>query len=126
MWGILENMKKVLIVEDDPFIRDVTSIKLTEHGYITSVVESGETALTSFEKEIPDVVLLDLDLPDMSGFDVVESMRNDEKLKDVPVIVFSNRDDDEAKEKAAQLGIENYFVKISTNYSELFSKIDAL
>lgn len=119
-------MKKILVVEDDVFIRDITTIKLTEHGYTVTSVENGAKALETMAKEIPDVLLLDLDLPDISGLQILTLMKENMNLKDVPVIVFSNSADEEMKEKVTQKGIAGYFTKASTEYSELFLLIDTL
>jgi chemosensory pili system protein ChpA (sensor histidine kinase/response regulator) len=119
-------MKKILVVEDDVFIRDITSIKLTEHGYIVTSVENGVQALEAMKMEIPDVLLLDLDLPDITGLQILTKMQESLVLKKVPVIVFSNSDDQEMQESVAKKGIAGFFVKASTDYSELFSRIDAL
>jgi len=119
-------MKKVLIVEDDPFIRDITTIKLTEHGYAITALHNGETALASLALDVPDVVLLDLDLPDMSGFDIISAIKKSDVLKNVFIIIFSNTDNPDARKKAEEVGVHTFFVKATTDYTELFSKIDSL
>jgi CheY-like chemotaxis protein len=119
-------MKKLLVVEDDAFIRDITTVKLTEHGYDVTAVENGAHALEAMEKEAPEVLLLDLDLPDVTGLQVLTAMKESISLKNVPVIVFSNSDDQEMQKKVTEKGIAGYFVKASTEYSELFLLIDSL
>jgi len=119
-------MKKLLLVEDDPFIRDITSIKLVEHGYTVIIAHDGESGLTQIDTEQPDLVLLDLDLPDMSGLDVLSHLKSTIDLKAIPVIIFSNNDDATTKDKALAIGIEGFFVKASTDYTELCKKIDSL
>lgn len=119
-------MKKILVVEDDVFIRDITTIKLTEHGYSVTAVENGEQALALMEKETPEIVLLDLDLPDISGLAILESIKKSEALKAVPVIVFSNSNDAAAKQKVTEIGVAGFFAKASTEYQELFTLIDTL
>ncbi len=119
-------MKKILVVEDDVFIRDITTIKLTEHGYTVTAVPSGSEALESMEKVVPEVVLLDLDLPDISGLEILTKMKESMTLKNVPVIIFSNSADEEMRQKVTEKGISGYFIKASTEYSELFLLIDSL
>jgi DNA-binding response OmpR family regulator len=119
-------MKKVLVVEDDPFIRDITTIKLTEHGYEVVVAENGEIALKRLDESAFDAVLLDLDLPDISGREILKSMRASLAHKDTHVVVFSNRDDEVLKEEITALGIKGYYVKASTEFSELFKHLDTL
>lgn len=119
-------MKKVLIVEDDPFIRDITTIKLSEHGYSVISVASGEDALASMQAEMPEVVLLDLDLPGITGTAVLTHIRNTDVLKNIPTIIFSNNDNVELREKITGLGVSGFFVKASTEYEELYKLIDSL
>lgn len=119
-------MKKILVVEDDVFIRDITTIKLTSHGYTVTAVENGESALQAMEKEVPEVLLLDLDLPDISGLEIMQRMKNDIAMKDIPVIIFSNNDDATMRQKLSDIGIAGFFIKASTEYSELFLLIDTL
>ena len=119
-------MKKVLVAEDDLFIRDITTIKMVEHGYSVVSVENGEKVKEAIQSEPFDVILLDIDLGDISGYDILKWVRESEKYADQKVIVFSNRDDEDFKEKCTQLGIAGYFVKASTDFSEVFDCIDAL
>lgn len=119
-------MKKVLVVEDDAFIRDISSIKLTEHGYDVLAVENGVFALEALKSSLFDVVVLDLELPDISGYEILKTIRTDTTKKNLPVIVFSNRDDEPMKSDVTELGVSGYFVKAATEFTELFKIIDAL
>lgn len=119
-------MKKILIVEDDPFIRDISTVKFGDHGYEVIVAKDGASAIEILEKEKVEIVLLDLDLPDMSGFDIVALIHANKELENTKILVFSNSDDEKAKEKAQQLGVSGFFIKATTDYEELFSKIDSL
>lgn len=119
-------MKKILVIEDDPFIRDISTIKLTEHGYTVVAASDGATALQRLSETIFDVALLDLDLPDISGLDILKHIRSESGEKSIPVVVFSNKDDELLKNELVALGISGYFVKASTEFSELCSLIDSL
>ncbi len=119
-------MKKILIVEDDPFIRDISTLKLTEHGYDVVVASDGTTALSRLKASEFDVVLLDLDLPDISGKEILKSMRESLTHKDTHVLIFSNRDDENLKSEIMALGVSGYYVKATTEFTELFAKIDSL
>lgn len=119
-------MKKVLLVEDDPFIRDLTSIKLTEHSYSVLIASDGASVLELMRKESPDVVLLDLDLPDIPGLDVLMKMKNDPQLKDTPVVIFSNNDNPETKKRAEALGTTGFFVKATTAFDDLLKHIESV
>ncbi len=119
-------MKKILIVEDDPFIRDITTIKLTDHGYDVVVAPNGKTALERLNSGAFDVVLLDIDLPDVSGREILKNMRDSLAHKETHVIIFSNRDDEILKSEITSLGISGYYVKAMTEFTELFERIDNL
>jgi len=88
-----EGSNSVLIVDDDPQVREAHR-KLVEDGlpnYSISLAENGEAALAAMKKEVPALVLLDLVMPDLSGADVLDRMRADAKLRQVPVIILSNK-----------------------------------
>lgn len=119
-------MKKVLVVEDDAFIRDISTIKLTQHGYEVVAVADGVTAKETLNSVAFDVVLLDQELPDMSGLAILKEMRSSERHKKTPVIIFSNRDDEGLQNELKKLGISGYFVKASTEFTEVFACIDSL
>ena len=119
-------MKKVLLVEDDPFIRDLTSIKLTQSSYAVSVAADGESVIDMVKEEHPDVILLDLDLPGLSGLDVLAQLKADEKYTEIPVIIFSNNDDAEIKKKASDLGMAGFFIKASTAFEDLLTRIQEI
>lgn len=119
-------MKKILIVEDDPFILDITSLKLVEHGYTVITAVDGEKALLLLQNERPDVVLLDLELPSVSGFDVLSHIKTSKELKDLVVIIFSNNSNEEIKKKMIKIGAADFFVKVQTDYKKLFSVIDSV
>jgi CheY-like chemotaxis protein len=112
-------MKKVLIVEDDPFILDITSIKLAEHGYEIISAINGKDALLLIRENKPDVVLLDLDLPVISGFEVLEQIKNMNLQDEIEVIIFSNNDSAEVRNKVKEFNIKAFFVKVETDYNEL-------
>lgn len=117
-------MISVLIVEDDAFIRDITTIKFTEHAYEVVAVASGEAALAAFDARAFDIMLLDLDLPDMSGFELLAAVQTHQNGVTTNVIVFSNSADAVQKEHVSKLGVLGLFAKASTPYEELFALID--
>ena len=119
-------MKKVLVVEDDPFIRDITTIKLSEHPYEVLSAPDGETALSLMVSFKPDFLLLDLNLPDISGVEVLIAQKANPELRNIKTIVFSNNDNDEMRKKVIDLGIAGFFVKVSTDYNDLYALIDSL
>ena len=98
------SLKEVLIVEDEPILLELFSTILTVHGYQVRSFLSGKAALNSARKKMPDVILLDIDLPDMSGYDVCSQLKTYDDTYDVPVIFCSSMDEDAAKTRAFAVG----------------------
>jgi DNA-binding response OmpR family regulator len=119
-------MKKILLVEDDPFIRDLTTIKLSEQKYTVLTAENGDEAIRVIRDEMPDIVLLDLDLPDTPGLAVLQAVKADSLLQNIPVIIFSNNDDPVTQSKARELGTEGFFIKASTAFEDLHTHIKSI
>ena len=117
---------KVLIVEDDPFLVSLASGRLEKEGYVMKMASSGAEALKSIEAEIPDLVLLDIIMPGMNGFEVLKTMRADSRFKDISVIVFSNLGQDHEIEESKKLGAEDFLVKSKFTLREVVNKINAL
>lgn len=106
--------KKVLIVEDDEFLRSLAAKRLEKEGYSVSVAIDGEKAVSAATDGVPDVILLDLLLPGMNGFEVLEKVRAVDNLKNIPVIVFSNLGQKEDIEKAKGLGATDFLIKATS------------
>ncbi|OGG60472.1 hypothetical protein A2765_00025 [Candidatus Kaiserbacteria bacterium RIFCSPHIGHO2_01_FULL_56_24] len=118
--------KKVMWVEDDVFLNDILAKKLTDEGCIPLNARDGEEALKVLEKETPEVLLLDLVLPGISGFDVLRKMKADERLKGIPVIVFSNLSQASDIEKARQIGAVKHLIKAQMDVSEVVAEIESV
>ena len=101
-------MAQVLLVEDDGAIRTALTRALREHGHVVNAVGSGMPALTTAVDQRPDVVLLDLGLPDIDGADVLSMLR---AVSDVPVIVATARDDETEIVRLLDLGADDYVIK---------------
>lgn len=120
--------QKILLVEDDPFFVKLCRELLEKREFFVSVASDGEEALEKFPKEKPDLVILDLLLPKVHGYEVLKAIRQnpDQKLSQVPVIVLTNVFQEEEKERCEKLGIDSYFVKAYTDIEELIVKIGQL
>jgi DNA-binding response OmpR family regulator len=101
-------MSQVLLVEDDPAIRTALTRALREHGHAVTPVPSGLPALTVVVEQRPDVVVLDLGLPDVDGRDVLSMLR---AVSDVPVIVATARDDEDEMVRVLDAGADDYVIK---------------
>lgn len=120
------SMKKIIVVEDETVLQKALSIELLGAGYTVLTAGNGEAGLELARKEKPDLLLLDLVLPNMSGFDVLQAMKADEATKNIPVIILSNLGQDEDRKKGLALGAGDYYVKSDTDLSEITKKVEKL
>ncbi len=110
---------KVLWVEDDTYLSDIISRKLANEGCLFTHAKTGEEALEFVKKDIPDIILLDILLPGIDGFEVLETLKKDEKFKAVPVILTSNLGQKEDVQKGEKLGAEKFLVKATVTLDEI-------
>ncbi len=107
----MEKRKKVLIVEDSQDIRSLLSMRLLINGYDVASAEDGQAGLDKVKDEHPDLVMLDLMLPKIDGYEVCRMLKFDEKFKHIPIIILSALDQQEDREKATKSGADAYFIK---------------
>ena len=115
--------KKILIVEDEEIMIDLLQRKLTTEGYEVSVARDGEEGLKKMREIKPDIVLLDIIMPKMSGFEVMEEMQKDSGLKKIPVIVVSNSGQPVEIDKARELGAKDWLIKTEFDPQEVINKV---
>lgn len=113
----------ILIVEDDKFLRDLVVKKLTAEGFTVHAVIDGEEGLALMQKEKPDLVLLDLLLPGIDGYEVLERMRKNPTLSSIPVVVLSNLGQEEDVNRAMQLGVKDFLVKARYTPAEIVREV---
>jgi DNA-binding response OmpR family regulator len=116
-------MKKILIVEDEELIGDLLQKKLRQEGYFASVARDGEEALKQAREEKPDMVLLDIVLPRLNGFEVLSELKKDEALRQIPVIIISNSGQPSEIERAKELGVHDWLVKTEFDPQEVLEKV---
>jgi CheY-like chemotaxis protein len=114
---------KILVVEDDDFLRDLMAIKLSKKIHSIFYASDGEKAIELTQKEKPDLILLDLILPGMGGFEVLEKIKSDPSVRDIPVIILSNLGGEEKIEKGRELGAEDFLVKANFSIDEIIDKM---
>lgn len=117
---------KVLMIEDDPFISELVLTKLSQHGCVPYSGTTGEEAVELAEQFSPDIIILDLMLPGISGEEILVQLKQNEALKDIPVLVFSNKSDEAEIKNALELGAAKYLVKSATDISKLPDVVLAL
>jgi len=115
--------KKILIIDDEPDICSVVSTFLGKKGYIAVTAKNGKEGVKTAQRLIPDLILLDINMPKMDGYTVLEKLKNNQKTISIPVIILTGRVDDESKEKASWHYCEHYLTK-PFDLEELASKIE--
>lgn len=115
--------QRVLLVEDDGFLASIYAQKLEVEGYDVSFATNGEDGLKLALKDKPDLILLDLLMPKMDGFEMLERLKADEALKAIPVLVLSNLGQKEDVERVIKLGAAGYVIKAHSLPHETVKRI---
>jgi OmpR family response regulator RpaB len=120
-----DKSKKVLVVEDDITMREIVVSKLSSAGYLVVEAGDGKKALEVWAKEKPDLVLLDLMLPEVDGFGVLETMRknSDSKLANTKVVILSNLWSKDDIERTKKLSIEEFMVKAYHTTEDILEEV---
>jgi len=116
-------MKKILIIEDESALQKTLGDSLSQQGYQPISALDGEIGLKLAQSKNPDLILLDLILPKMHGFDVLKKIRENPATKETPVIILTNLESIQELEKAMELGATTYLVKANYSLEELLAKI---
>jgi len=116
-------MKKILFIEDESALQKSVTEILKKEGYETISAFDGESGLKSAKEKKPDLILLDLILPKLDGFSVLEKLKEDKETKEIPVIVLTNLEDVKDVGRALELGATTYLVKAQYNLEEVLEKI---
>jgi len=115
--------KKILIIEDDKFLRELISQKLLKEGYDIAEAVDGEKGIKSVKDEKPDLILLDLILPGIDGFEVLTKIKKDSEIAEIPVIILSNLGQKDDIEKGLKIGAAGYLIKAHFTPGEIIDKI---
>ena len=116
-------MKKILLVEDEEIMIGLLQRKLTQEGYEISVARDGEEGLKTMKEIKPDLILLDIIMPKMGGFEVMKEMAKDEELKKIPVIIISNSGQPVELDRAQKLGAKDWLIKTEFDPQEVVDKV---
>lgn len=114
---------KILVVEDETFLVKIYSVKLKKEGFDVMIATDGEQAVELSQSFKPDMILLDLILPKLNGFEALEEIRKKPSTKDTPVIVLSNLGQDDDIKRAESLGADDYLVKANFSIQDVVKKI---
>jgi DNA-binding response OmpR family regulator len=113
---------KVLVVEDDAMILDMYVHKFEQEGFAVSHLDRGDTVVAVAERERPALILLDVIMPGLDGFTVLQGLKENPKTKAIPVVMLTNLGQDEDKTKGQQLGAVGYVVKSNLTPGEVVKK----
>lgn len=116
-------MAKILLVEDDKFLRTILERKLKQNNFEVITAVNGQEAIDQAIKSLPDLIILDIILPEESGFEVLENFQKDPNLAKIPVFILSNLGQPEDIQKGKEFGVIDYFVKAKTSLDEFVQKI---
>lgn len=119
-------MSKILIIEDEPFLAEMYRDKFIKSGFDIISAFSAEQGLEIVQKEKPDLILLDIILPEENGVTFLGWLREVTEIASIPVLVFSNYDDEETKKKAFKLEAKDYLIKTNHTPGELVAKIEQI
>jgi CheY-like chemotaxis protein len=121
----MPGMAKILLVEDNEMNRDMLSRRLEKRGYNILIAESGEQGLSLAHTETPDLVLMDITLPEMDGWEATRLLKQNERTCHIPIIALTARALVSDQEKAFQVGCDDYDTK-PVDFSRLTEKIEKL
>jgi len=116
-------MKTILLVEDDPFVVDIYTTKLKSIGFSVDVAEDGEEALRKLKEKKPDLMVLDIVLPNIDGWELLKKIRTELGLENLKVVALSNLSQKDEIQKSLELGVIRYFVKANFTPGEVVEEI---
>lgn len=115
--------KKILIIEDDKFLAKMLARTLESHNYEIILASNGKEGLVKASGNEINLILLDIMLPDIDGFDVLETIKGNKKIKKIPVIIISNLGQPEDMQQGRALGAKDYLVKSDLSLDEVVDKV---
>jgi DNA-binding response OmpR family regulator len=118
-----QQLKKILLVEDDDALAAVYETRLDAEGFKVKRVANGEEALAAALEFKPDLILLDVMMPKVSGFDVLDILRNTPETTNVRIIMLTALSQDADKERAQSLGVDDYLVKSQVVIADVVERI---
>ncbi len=114
---------RILLAEDDRILRRAGEVTLSKNGYAVIVAVDGEDALAKAREHKPDLILLDVIMPKLGGFDVLRSLKNDPDTRNIPVIMLSNLSEESEVRAAIERGARGYLVKSTVVPQQLADKV---
>lgn len=120
---MIKKLKKILLVEDDPLLLDIYTTKLKQANFIVEVASDGEEALKKIGARTPDIVLLDIVLPRIDGWEIIRKIKEDPRFNELKIIILSNLGQATEVKKGLELGATSYLIKSHYTPSEIVEEI---
>jgi CheY-like chemotaxis protein len=120
-----ENQKKILVVDDDTAVTRSLEYELSNKGYHVNVAMNGKEALVSLQKNRPSLIILDIMMPEMDGYETLKALKNQPETLDIPVILLTGVEIDGGRIKALSIGAADYFNK-SEGFNKLFEAVERM
>jgi putative two-component system response regulator len=118
----MADKNKILIVEDET-ITKVLRLKFEQSDFVVEIARDGFEALKMLDKFTPDIILLDILMPVMDGFEFMDKLKEIDRFKNIPIVIFSNFDRDVDIQKAKEAGALDYIIKVDVTMNQLVAKI---
>lgn len=115
--------QRILIIEDDPLLSEIYVTKFHQEGFTVDAAKDGKEGLSKMKENKPDLILLDVVLPETDGFEVLKSFKKSVLLKDIPVILLTNLSQRNEVEKGIKLGASLYLIKAHFTPTEVVGKV---
>ncbi len=115
--------KKILIIEDEEILLNLLQKKLTQEGYEVTIAKDGVDGIEEVRKEIPDLILLDIIMPRMGGFEVMKELQKDKSFSKIPIIIISNSGQPVELDLAQKLGARDWLIKTDFDPQEVLDKV---
>jgi DNA-binding response OmpR family regulator len=116
-------VSKILIIEDDQYISKMYQLKLSLDGFDVQLAENGRLGIEKAKNFLPDIILTDILMPEVDGFEVIRVLKEDENLKHIPILIMSNLGQEDHIQKGLKLGALGYIVKSQITPSHVVEKI---
>jgi twitching motility two-component system response regulator PilH len=121
----MADMKKIVLADDEKYIAKAYAEGLSRAGFDVTTADNGTEALEKIKAIKPDIVLLDLIMPGMTGFEVLKKMTGDSDLKRIPVFILSNLSQETDKDEAMKLGAKEFLIKSDASLQDVVDKVTA-
>ncbi len=115
--------KKILIIEDEDILLELLEKRLIQEGYDVTIARDGVQGLEKVRQEIPDLILLDVVMPRMGGFEVMKELQKDDKFSNIPIVIISNSGQPVEIDLAQKLGARDWLIKTDFEPQEVIDKV---